>query len=153
MTATVSAQSTTQVYELFIKATPEQIWEAITESEFRRKYFHGSGVESTFEAGSKIRTLSPTGDAWGDDVVLESDPPRKLVHTWRSLYDPGLAAEPESRVTWEIEPMGDGSCKFRLTHDRLEESPKTAASVTGWLRILCGMKTVIETGEPMVPQE
>jgi uncharacterized protein YndB with AHSA1/START domain len=149
MTATVAAPATTQVYQLFIKASPEQIWDAITKSEFRRKYFHGSSVESTFEPGSPIRSFSPSGETWGDNTVLESDPPRKLVHGWRSLYDPELAAEPESRVTWEIEPQEGGYCKFTLTHDQLEESPKTAANVRGWLRILCGMKTVIETGEPM----
>jgi uncharacterized protein YndB with AHSA1/START domain len=138
------------VYELYIKATPEQIWDAITKSEFRRQYFHGSSVESTFEPGTPIRTLSPKGDLWGDNVVLESEAPRKLVHTWRSLYNPEFAVEPESRVTWEIEPQGDGSCKFTLTHDHLEESPKTAANVRGWLRIVSGMKTVIETGAPMI---
>jgi activator of Hsp90 ATPase-like protein len=81
--------------------------------------------------------------------ILEWDPPRRLVHTWRSLYDPVMAAEPESRVTWEIEPMADGVAKLTLVHDRLDASPRTAASVRGWSYILSNLKTVMETGQPL----
>ena len=141
----------TQVYQLYIKATPEKVWEAITKSEFRRKYFHGSSVESTFEPGTPIRSYSPDGKTlWNDNTVLECDPPRKLVHTWKCLYDPEYAVEAESRVSWEVTPMDGGICKLTLIHDRLEGAPKTAKNVSGgWLMILCHMKTVIETGEAM----
>ena len=154
MTTTEAKAPTTQVYQLFIKATPQQLWDAITKSDFRRKYFHGSTVESTFEPRAPIRTWSPDhSELWGDNTVLECDPPRKLVHTWSSLYNPEFAAEAESRVSWEIEPRGDGVCKLTLIHDRLEGAPKTAANVAGgWMFILCGLKTVIETGESLAPQ-
>src|SRR5262245_59701524 len=99
-----------QVYSIFIKATPERVWQAITTSELRKQYFHGGGIESTFVKGASLRTFGADGLRRGDNVVLESDPPRLLVHTWRSLYDPDLAAEPESRVTWEIEEQPGGYC-------------------------------------------
>ena len=92
-----------------------------------------------------------TSDARGDNTILECDPPRRLVHTWRSLYDPVLAAEPESRVTWEIEAQPGGLAKLTLVHDRLDASPKTAASVRGWSYILSNLKTVMETGLPLPP--
>jgi uncharacterized protein YndB with AHSA1/START domain len=83
--------------------------------------------------------------------VLEFDPPRRLVHEWRSLYDPDLAIESPSRVTWDIEPVGGGVCKLTLTHDKLDGAPKTAASVggAGWMFVLSGLKTVVETGRSM----
>jgi uncharacterized protein YndB with AHSA1/START domain len=98
---TVTGQ-TTQVYQVFIKAPPEAIWEAITKPEFTAKYFYGARISV---APQRYRSLGPNGEMWGDAEVAEWDPPRRLVHGWRSLYDPDMAAEEESRVTWEIEPQ------------------------------------------------
>jgi uncharacterized protein YndB with AHSA1/START domain len=145
---TTMTQNITQVYQLFIKATPEQIWEAITTPEFTARYFHGARITVTPEA---YRSLAPNDDVWGDDVVLEFDPPHKLVHGWRSLYDPEMAAEDPSRVTWEIEAKDGGYCSLTVTHDQLEGAPKTAASVAGpgWMMVLSGLKTLLETGTPL----
>ena len=99
---TTMTTQTTQVYSVFILATPEQIWEAITKPEFTSRYFFGSVVETTLEPGSPYRSWS--GDRsmqFVDGEILESDPPRRLVHSWRSLYDPETANEPASRVSWE----------------------------------------------------
>jgi uncharacterized protein YndB with AHSA1/START domain len=146
---TLSAQ-TTQIYQVFIRATPEQIWEAITSPEWTTRYFYGARIEVTPEWR---RTYSPDGsEDWGEGGVAEYDPPRRLVHEWRSAYNPELAAEEPSRVTWEIEPQEDPAyCMLTLTHDRLEGAPKTAASVAGpgWMMVLSGLKTVLETGEPL----
>jgi uncharacterized protein YndB with AHSA1/START domain/DNA-binding transcriptional ArsR family regulator len=141
----------TQIYQVFIQATPEQIWDAITKPEFTTKYFYGSRVDTTGEVGSPFRHHAPDGKTlWGDDVVLESDPPRRFVHTWRSLYDPELATEPASRVTWEIEAQPGGVTKLTVIHDQLEESPKTSAHVAGgWMFIISGLKTLLETGKPL----
>ena len=89
--------------------------------------------------------------AKADSRTIEFDPPRRLVHGWRSLYDPDLAAEPESRVTWEITQGEDGVCLLTVTHDRLEGATGTARSVAGpgWMRVLSGLQTLLETGEPM----
>ena len=147
---TMTAQ-TTQVYSLFIRATPEQIWDAITKPEFTAKYFYGSLVDSTFEPGSLYHSYSPDrSQLWVDGVVEEADPPRRLSHTWRALYDEETAAEEHSRVTWEIEPGDGGVSKLTVVHDRLEGAPKTAANVAGgWMFILSGMKTLLETGTPL----
>ena len=144
----------TQVYQVFIKASPEQVWDAITRPEFTARYFFGSRVQTTGEAGTPIRHLAAHSDElWGDDAILESEPPRRLVHTWRSLYDPALAAEPESRITWEIEAQPGGVSKLTVIHDQLERSPRTAAGVAGgWAYVLSGLKTLLETGEPLGPR-
>ena len=143
---TMTAQ-TTQVYSLFIKATPEAIWDAITKPEFTKQYFYASKVEF---ANGRRRALGPNGELWGDEEVLEEDPPRRLVHGWRGLYDPELAEEATSRVTWEIEPQEGGVSRLTVTHDQLEGAPKTAESVAGgWMYVLSGLKTLLETGEPL----
>ena len=145
--STIAAQAT-QVYQVFIKATPEAIWDAITRPEFTARYFYGARIENTAE---RHRALSPDGDVWGDSPTFEYDPPRRLVHEWQSLYDPELAGEEPSRVSWEIEPQDGGYCKLTVVHDRLEASPKTAESVSGagWMMVLSGLKTLLETGEPL----
>jgi uncharacterized protein YndB with AHSA1/START domain len=145
---TVTEEQTTQVYNIVIKATPEAIWEAITKPEFTERYFYGSRITVTPDHYS---SLGASGDVRGDEPVHEFDPPRRLVHGWRSRYDAELAAEDESRVTWEIEPYDDGTCLLTVVHDRLEGAPKTAASVAGvgWMTVLSGLKTLLETGEPL----
>jgi uncharacterized protein YndB with AHSA1/START domain len=153
MTTASQAATAPQVYQLYIKASQEEVWDAITNPAIVAKFFHGAQVESTYEVGAKLRSIAPDGsDIWGDNTILESDPPRRLVHTWRSLYEPVMAAEPESRVTWEIEAQPGGFAKLTLVHDRLEASPKTAASVRGWSYILSNLKTVLETGEALPPR-
>lgn len=136
-----------QVYRVVIKANPEQIWEAITTPEFTRRYFHGARITVTPD---RYRSLGPDDSVWGDAAVLEFDPPRRLVHGWDSLYSAELAQEPTSRVTWEIEPQ-DAYCLLTVTHDELQNSPKTARSVAGqgWMSVLSGLKTLLETGEPI----
>jgi len=139
------------VFQVYIRATAEQVWDAITKPEFTSRYFFGSRVQTTGEAGTPIKHAAPDSEKlWGDDMVLESERPRRLVHTWRALYDEELAAEPKSRVTWEIEPQPGGVTKLTVIHDQLEESPKTAANVSGgWMFVLSGLKTLLETGEPL----
>jgi uncharacterized protein YndB with AHSA1/START domain len=147
---TVAETQTTQVYRVYIKATAEQVWEAITKPDFTAGYYFGGRIESTLAPGSAIRYHSGSRDGIDiDGEVIESAPPRKLVHTFRSLWDDGLAAEPPSRVSWEIEPADGGVCQLTVTHDQLERSPKTAGQVSGWSYILSGLKTLLETGQPM----
>ena len=151
MTTMTETNLATQVYQVFVKATPERLWEAITKPEFTSKYFYGSLVDSTFAEGAEFKSYSPDrAQLWVDGEVLESEPPRRLQHTWRSLYDDETAKEPHSRVTWEIEPADGGVTKLTVTHDRLDASPKTASNVAGgWSFILSGLKTLLETGQPL----
>jgi uncharacterized protein YndB with AHSA1/START domain len=145
MTTTTTAQAT-QVYQIFIKATPERIWEAITTPEFTRQFFYGA--EHTVSE-DRIVSHGPDGDVWADEEVFDYDPPRRLSHGWRSLYDPELAPEPQSRVTWEITDGDDeGVSMLTVTHDRLDGSPKTAANVSGpgWMHVVSSLKSLLETG-------
>jgi uncharacterized protein YndB with AHSA1/START domain len=139
-------QTTVQVYQVFIKATPEQIWDAITGPDFTEKYFHGVRIESTADV-----RRTEWGEETGEDPVFEYDPPRRLVHGWHSKWNPELEAEDPSRVTWEIEPQEGGYSMLTVVHDQLEGAPKPAASVygPGWMMVLSGLKTLLETGEPL----
>ena len=142
---TLTAQ-TTQVYSVYILSTPEQIWEAITKPEFTERYFHGARIDVR-----DGRRFSAIGALEWDEEVLEEDPPRRLVHRWISAYDAEMAAEEPSRVTWEIEPQENGTTLLTVVHDQLEGAPKTAASVSGigWMYVLSGLKTLLDTGEPL----
>ncbi len=147
---TEAASETRLVFQIYIRATADDVWQAITETEFRRQYFYGSTIESDFRPGSPLRSVSPDGELWSDDVVLECEPPHVLSHTWRSLWDPEAADEPASRVTWRVEPQDGGVCKLTVVHDQLEDSPATARGVSGgWAFIISGLKSVLETGEPL----
>ncbi len=151
MTTTNPAE-TTQLYQVFIKASPERIWSAITRPEDTSRYFHGSHVEAELKVGGKFFYHSPDKSTlWGDGQVLELDPPKRLVTTWHALWDDAIAHEKPSRVIWEIEPQEGGYCKLTVVHDRLEGAPLTAKHVSGkgWMFVLSGLKTLVETGSPM----
>jgi uncharacterized protein YndB with AHSA1/START domain len=149
MTTTELTATTTQVYQLFIRATPEAIWEAITAPEFTERYFYGVRIETSSER--RITHAYDGSDTYGEDPVFEWDPPRRLVHGWHSKWNPELSAEKPSRVSWEIDPRDDDTCLLTVVHDQLEGAPKTAESVSGpgWMMVLSGLKTLLETGEPL----
>jgi uncharacterized protein YndB with AHSA1/START domain len=141
----------TQVYQVFIRSTPERIWQAITDPEFTRKYFYGTSVELKLVAGSEYQSFGPDhSSVWIEGEVLEVDPPKRL-HSWLALFDPEQGKEEPSRVTWEIEDSGEGMCLLTVVHDRLEGAPKTAQSVSGrgWMYVLSGLKTLLETGDSL----
>ena len=147
MSIATEVATTTQVYCIFIKATPETVWDAITKPEFTERYFHGVRME--LRDGRRWSTMRD-GRAW-DEPILEIDPPYRLVHEWVAGYDPVMGAEEPSRVTWELEPQADGTTLLTVVHDRLEGAPKTAANVAGvgWMFVLSNLKTFLETGEPL----
>ena len=135
-----------KIYEIYIRTTPEALWDAITNPEIRAKYNFGAGAKSDWTPGSRIEMGSPKADGLlGDGEVLEVDPPRRLVHTMRALWGEDVKSEGFSRVTWEIEPVGD-SCRLILTHDQLREGANDQL-YGGWPMILSGLKTWLETGE------
>jgi uncharacterized protein YndB with AHSA1/START domain len=143
-----SEMAETQVYEVFIRTTPQKLWQALTDGEVTRRYFFGETVHSDWKAGSAWHSTGPEGSRDVEGKVVESDPPRRLVVTWRVLYDPDLSSE-LSRVTYLIEKRGE-VCKLAVTHE-LTEAPKTAKHVSkdGWTLILSTLKTLLESGEPM----
>jgi uncharacterized protein YndB with AHSA1/START domain len=152
VTTTTAPQ--TQTYHVFIRTTPQRIWDAITKPEHSAAYLFGALVETTGEPGTPFRYHSPDRTIlWGDAMVLDADPPHQLVVSYHALYNPDLATEPASRVTWQIEPDQDGICLLTVVHDQLEDAPRTAERVagTGWMRVLSGLKTLLETGEALNP--
>ena len=139
-------RSMEKVFEIYIKTTPELLWEAITSSEMRQKYTFGVGVESDWTNGSSYRAAhAASGTPISEGENLEVDPPRKLVQSFHALWGEDVAAEGTSRVTWEIEPVGD-SCRLVVTHDQLREGANDQL-YGGWPMILSGLKTLLETGE------
>ena len=135
-----------KVFEIYIKTTPERLWEAITTPEIRAKYQFGAESRSAWTTGSRIEMSAPNAAGpLGEGTVLEADPPRRLVHTMTALWGEDVRSEGESRVTWEIEPVGD-SCRLTVVHDQLREGANNQL-YGGWPMILSGLKTWLETGE------
>lgn len=143
-----SVAVTKHVLEIYIRTTPEKLWTALTNSDFTEKYYYGSRVESTWETDAEYKYVGDGGWVLIQGTVLESDPPRRLVTTFNPVWEPGLDY-PESRVTFEIEPVGD-SCRLTLIHDELTpDSRMTEELFGGWSKILSGLKTLLETGQTL----
>jgi uncharacterized protein YndB with AHSA1/START domain len=135
-----------KVFEIYIKTTPERLWEAITDNEIRAKYNFGAGVTSEWMPGAHLEMAAAKADGLlGKGEVLEIDPPRRLVHTLIALWGEDVKSEGASRVSWEIEPVAD-SCRLTVTHDQLREGANDQL-YGGWPMILSGLKTWLETGE------
>lgn len=170
MTTTERMTATTQVYRVHIRATPQAIWDAITKPEWTERYGYGGRAEYHLHPGGSYRGFTsnemkkvgaargfPVPDVAVDGKVIESDPPRKLVLTWRMVMDPEMAAEGFTRLTYEIEPGQGGVTKLTLIHD-LDGAPKLAVLVAGesgteggggWSWVLSDLKTLLETGRPL----
>jgi uncharacterized protein YndB with AHSA1/START domain len=159
---TMTETKTTEVYRVFIKATPEAIWEAITNPDWTERYGYGGRSEFDLRPGGAYRaTANEELQAMGmpavvvDGEVVEADPPRKLVHTWRFLWSE-LAAEGPTRVTFEIGDSDNGVSSLTVTHE-LENAPQTAAQLAGeiegagggWPYVLSDLKTLLETGKAL----
>ena len=162
---TTQTNVTTQVYRVYIKATPETVWDAITKPEWAEKYGYKGRVDYDLRPGGAYRALATkemlemgAPDVVVDGEVLEADPPRKLVQTYRFLWDPELIAEGFTRVTWELDEETGGLTKLTVTHET-EGAPKHAAMVSGvlpleqdgggWAWILSDLKTLLETGKAL----
>jgi uncharacterized protein YndB with AHSA1/START domain len=137
-----------KIFEIYIRTTPERLWEAITEPAIHAKYHFGAGVESDWTPGSRYALTHPDADgslAEGENLVV--DPPHRLVQTMHTLWTEEAEHEGTSRVTWEIEPVGD-SCRLTVIHDQLrDDAPPELYG--GWPMILSGLKTWLETGQTL----
>jgi uncharacterized protein YndB with AHSA1/START domain len=141
------------LYEIFIRAPRERVWQALVDPDDTVRYFHGTRFDSSFEPGSTYRNVIVDGERLAADGVIETfDPPHRLVLTWHVDYDPEMAAEPPGRVEWTLTPANDEGTVTRVTlrHGGLAFSPLTWGHVRlGWVGILDGLKTWLETGQPM----
>ena len=135
-----------KIYEIYIRTTPERLWEAITDSEIRSKYTFGTRAASDWTPGSRVEVSAPGAPGLiSEGEILEAEPPRRLVQTMVALWGDDVKSEGTTRVTWEIEPVGD-SCRLVVTHDQLREDANEQL-YGGWPMILSGLKTWLETGE------
>jgi uncharacterized protein YndB with AHSA1/START domain len=160
-TTITDSSAATQVYRVFIKATPQAIWDAITQPEWAEKYGYASRVEYDLRPGGLYQGFSNeamkahgTPDVIIVGKVIEADPPRRLVQTWHPIWDPASAAETATRLTWEIVEQQGGVTRLTVTHD-VTGAPLTAKMVAGevtnagggWSFILSDLKTLLETGK------
>jgi uncharacterized protein YndB with AHSA1/START domain/DNA-binding transcriptional ArsR family regulator len=135
-----------KVFEIYIRTTPERLWDAITDPEIRSKYNFGARAVSDWTPGAKVELGHPSAPGLlADGEVLEAAPPRRLVHTMTALWSDEVASAGPTRVTWEIEQVAD-SCRLVVTHDQLPENANDQI-YGGWPMILSGLKTWLETGE------
>ncbi|MDQ2673295.1 MAG: SRPBCC domain-containing protein [Chloroflexota bacterium] len=139
-----------QVYEIFIRTTPERLWQALTDGELTKQYYYDTELRSDLQVGSAFQYFDADDHLLLDGTIVEADPPRRLVTTFSALWSPDVAKDPPSRLTWEIEPMG-AACRLRMIHDDLAPDSATLHEVSGgWSQILSSLKTLLETGEPLV---
>jgi uncharacterized protein YndB with AHSA1/START domain len=165
MTTSIERSVGTQVYQVYIRATPQAIWDAITRPEWSERYGYHVRNEFDLRSGGAFKAYANEGmRAMGapevaiDGEVIESDPPRKLVTTWRMVMDPDLAAEGYSRLTYEIAEGHDGVSKLTVVHE-VEGKPGLAAVLSGgmeetgagggWNWVLSDLKSLLETGSSM----
>jgi uncharacterized protein YndB with AHSA1/START domain len=145
---TIEEERMEKVFEIYIKTTPDRLWEAITDNGMRQKYNFGVGVTSDWRPGSRYEGVHPgAGITIAEGENLEVDPPRRLVQSFNALWSDDVKREGTSRVTWEIEPVGD-SCRLTVIHDELREGAHEEL-YGGWPQILSGLKTLLETGETL----
>jgi uncharacterized protein YndB with AHSA1/START domain len=138
-----------QVYQVYIRTTPEKLWQAITDPAMTKQYFYESAVESTWKPGEPLNRRRSDRSFMLEGEVLEIDPPRRLVHTFIESDRKPEDRDPPSRVTWEIEPMGD-ACRLTLTHEHYAGETETyKGTLTGWNPVLSGLKTLLETGRAL----
>ena len=159
MTSETSARPRA-VYEVFIKASQERVWQAITTPEFTRRFFFGGALQTNLQPGTPFVYMAPDGKApLVDGEVIESDPPRRLVHTWRALWDEDVAQDAASRLTWELRSLGEMT-RLTVVHDGFDAETATYKQVTsaplydasgGWMWVLSNLKTLLETGETLPP--
>ncbi len=163
MTSATRTATTTQVYRVYIKATPEAVWDAITKPEWTEKFGYGGRAEYDLRPGGIYRGWSSEEILAGgapelavDGEVIEVEPPRRLVQTWRMRMDEEMVAEGFTRLTYEIDPMPTGATRVTILHE-LEGAPRLAALVRGeleaegagggWAFVLSDLKSLLETGE------
>jgi uncharacterized protein YndB with AHSA1/START domain len=137
------------VYVTYIRTTPEKLWQALTDPAFTRQCWSGTWQECDWKVGSSWKIRIPDGRVADAGRVLEIDPPKKLVLAWRNEFMPELKAEGESRMTYELEPMGK-TVKLNVTHEIDREGSKFIGAVSsGWPHILASVKSLLETGESL----
>ncbi len=141
--------SETFVYVIYIRTTPEKLWDALTKPEFTQAYWCGVRHETTWQPGASWKMMIPDGRVGDAGEIIEAEKPRRLVLKWRNEFVPELKAEGYSRCTIELEPTGS-SVRLRLTHEMDVPASKFIGAVSqGWPSILSSLKSLLETGDAL----
>jgi uncharacterized protein YndB with AHSA1/START domain len=134
------------VFAIHIRATPEAIWRAMTETDSTLRYYYGNAVETDWNPGSPYR-MTMDGELQIEGEIVEATPPHRLVQTFHAVWDEEVKADAPTRVSWEIGEALPGVCKVTVVHDGLVARSSTLEQVSGgWPFILSGLKTLLETG-------
>jgi uncharacterized protein YndB with AHSA1/START domain len=135
---------------IYIRTTPEKLWQALLEPEFTRQYWVGTWQDCDWQPGSSWRLMIPDGRIGDSGEVLEIEPQRRLVLRWRNQFLPELNAEGDSRMTYELEPQGE-TVKLTVIHEMDRPDSKLIDGVSrGWPMLLSSLKSLLETGESFV---
>ncbi|WP_321961063.1 SRPBCC family protein [Paraburkholderia sp. J7] len=146
-----AAGDSTFVYVTFIRTTPQALWAALTSREFTERYWFGMHHECDWQTGSPWSLRFADGRIADSGTVVESDPPRRLVLRWRNMFLSELHAEGDSHCTIDIEPV-EHAVKLTITHSMARPGSIFIEKVSGgWPRILSNLKTLLETGEVLMP--
>ena len=134
-------------YVTVIAASPEQVWKGLTTAEFTRQYWHSTHVRSDWQKGSKVEFLVENDVVACEGVILEVNPPSRLSYTWRFPLNPATCSEPDSRVLFLLEPVAGGTL-LTVIHDHFPDDSVMYEHVSaGWPLVICGLKTLLETGK------
>jgi uncharacterized protein YndB with AHSA1/START domain len=137
------------VYVTYIRTTPEKLWQALIDPEFTRRYFVETWQDCEWQPGASWRMMHPDGRVLNSGQVLEIEPPRRLVLSWRHERPPELHEEGFSRCTFELEKL-ESSVKLTITHEIDKPESKLIKAVSnGWPQFLSSLKSLLETGEPL----
>jgi uncharacterized protein YndB with AHSA1/START domain len=137
------------IYVTYIRATPEQVWAALTQPEFTRRYWCETWQDSTWEKGASWKLMIPDGRVGDAGGIVEIDPPRRLVLRWRNEFVPEMRADGDSLCSFEIEPTPSGA-KLTVRHEADRPDSKLIEAVSnGWPGILSSLKSLLETGEAL----
>jgi uncharacterized protein YndB with AHSA1/START domain len=141
----------TFVYVSYIRTTPDELWSALTDAEFMKQYWFGVHCESEWTAGSSWTMFARDGSINDVGEIVSAEPPRRLVIRWQHDKNPELKAEGDSLCTMELEPNGD-AVKLSITHTIEREPSKLIVAVSGgWPKIISNLKSLLETGAPVLP--
>ena len=137
------------VYVTIIRTTPEKLWAALTDGTITPLYYYGGRIETNLTPGTPFNYMTSDGHIMVGGTIIEATPPKKLVTSFTGNWDPAMAKDKPSRVTWQIDQQGD-CCRLSLIHDEFEtETPTWHIVGGGWPGILSGLKTLLETGNPL----
>jgi uncharacterized protein YndB with AHSA1/START domain len=142
--------ATTFSYVTFIRTTPERLWSAVTTPDFMKQYWFGMHIETDWMPGASWKLLFPDGRVADGGKIIEIDPPKQLVLKWRNEWKPELNVEGDSQLTITLEPL-DNAVKLTIIHEMARAESKLIQAVSGgWPRILSNLKSLLETGQPVL---